>query len=550
MKTFEAFLKWALSRTYGKFLVIFLTLIVFGLTLAMFPAQIVKAKMLPGKSADTFSVYLDLPTGSSHYQTTEVSQCVLGLLSQEREVTTLSSYIGMGSPLDYAGLVKGSGLKNGENVAEIVVNLTPKQSREESSEMMVHRLRPILQNRCASLVENSSIKLIEEPAGPPTLAAIVVELYGNDEKILTHLNKRVSDILSKTQGLVDVDTLEEEEFETFKLKVNTQRAQAMGVDLKNINDTLYMAYEGMVVEAQNRADYPWQVPLFIRLKNHEPNTNNPNALQNLLASLYVSNNIGTKVPIVELVSIEPSVYEGAIFSKNLQIVQTVVAQTDLVSQVYPLIEARNTIIGELEGEFEIKKEGLFNLKLIHKETKEPIRLVWDGEMKVTLDTFADLGSAFITALVIIFFLMVIYYKSFALSGIILMGSFLSIIGVILGHWVMDLGSSGTFFVTATSMIGFIALMGINSRNSLLIIDFAKSLMEEGMSKKDAIAHASATRAKPIFLTVITVVLASAMLTLDPVFGGLGVSLIFGSLASMVASLVFVPVLLDMGKVMD
>jgi len=544
MKTFEAFLKWSLSRSYGKFLVIFGTLVVFGLTLAMFPTQIVKAKMLPGKSADTFSVYLDLPSGSSHFQTTQLNQCVTNVLRKESEVTMINSYIGMGSPLDYAGLVKGS------DIAEIVVNLTPKESRKESSEMMVHRLRPILQNSCAYLVDGVSIKLVEEPAGPPVLSAIVVELYGNNKKILDSLNLKIRTILSQTKGLVDVDTLEEEDFETFKLKVNTQRAQAIGVDLKTLNDTLFMAYEGLEVEAQNNADYPWQVPLFLRLKNHEPSSNSSKDLQNLLASLYVPTSSGSNVPLVELVGIEPSINEGAIFSKNLQEMQTVIAQTDLLSQVYPLIDARGRIMDELGDEFEVKKDGLFNLLLIHKETKEPIKLVWDGEMKVTLDTFADLGSAFITALIIIFFLMVIYYKSFALAGIILMGSFLSIIGVILGHWVMDLAMSGTFFVTATSMIGFIALMGINSRNSLLIIDFAKSLMEEGMSKRDAIAHAAATRAKPIFLTVITVVLASAMLTLDPVFGGLGVSLIFGSLASMVASLIFVPVLLDIGKIMD
>jgi len=516
----------------------------------MFPTQIVKAKMLPGKSADTFSIYLDLPPNASHFQTTQVAKCVLEVLSAEKEVTMLDTYIGMGSPLDYAGLVKGSGLKMGENVAEIVVNLTPKESRDESSELMVHRIRPILQSNCSNMVENSSIKLVEEPAGPPVLADIVVELYGNNYEILNSLNATIRDILSQTKGLVDVDTLEDEPYEIFKLKVNTKRALAMGVDLKVLNDTLYLAYEGMVIEAQNRDDYPWQVPLFLRLENHKPSDDSKEELENLLASLFVPNAQGAFIPMIELVNIEPSIQEGAIFSKNLQNMQTITAQTDLVSQVYPLIDARRAIMERLESEFEITTQGLFNLNLIHKETKEPIKLVWDGEMKVTLDTFADLGSAFITALVIIFFLMVIYYKSFALSGIILMGSFLSIIGVILGHWVMDLAVSGTFFVTATSMIGFIALMGINSRNSLLIIDFAKSLMQEGMSKKDAIAHAAATRAKPIFLTVITVVLASAMLTLDPVFGGLGVSLIFGSLASMVASLVFVPVLLDMGKIMD
>lgn len=165
-------------------------------------------------------------------------------------------------------------------------------------------------------------------------------------------------------------------------------------------------------------------------------------------------------------------------------------------------------------------------------------------MKVTLDTFRDLGGAFIAALILIFLLLVIYYKSFAISGIILGGSFLSIIGVIIGHWVADLVTTDTFFLTATSLIGFIALMGISSRNSLLLIDFTKSLIKEkGIEKREAIAIATATRAKPIMLTAIAIILGSALLATDPIFGGLGVALISGTVAAVIVSLLFVPVLM-------
>ena len=148
-------------------------------------------------------------------------------------------------------------------------------------------------------------------------------------------------------------------------------------------------------------------------------------------------------------------------------------------------------------------------------------------------------------------LLVIYYKSFALSGIILLGSFLSLIGVIVGHWAANLFTSETFFLTATSLIGFIALMGISSRNSLLLIDFAKSLMElHGMEKRRAIAVAAATRAKPIMLTAVAIILGSALLASDPVFGGLGVALISGTVAAVFVSLLFVPILMDNSKAMD
>jgi multidrug efflux pump subunit AcrB len=230
----------------------------------------------------------------------------------------------------------------------------------------------------------------------------------------------------------------------------------------------------------------------------------------------------------------------------------VTAETDLVSQVYPLLDARETIMQKLAKEYKIETtDYLFNLRLTDKKTGEVYDLRWDGEMKVTLDTFRDLGAAFIAALILIFLLLVVYYKNFTISGIVLAGSFLSIIGVIVGHWVADLVTEHTFFLTATSLIGFIALMGISSRNSLLLIDFAKALMlEKGFDKQHAIAVASATRAKPIMLTAIAIILGSALLASDPIFGGLGVALISGTVAAVIVSLIFIPVLMYRAKAMD
>jgi multidrug efflux pump subunit AcrB len=221
----------------------------------------------------------------------------------------------------------------------------------------------------------------------------------------------------------------------------------------------------------------------------------------------------------------------------------------MVSQVYPLLDAREKMIEYFSKDYNVTKEPgmstyMFDLHLKDKKTGEKILLRWDGEMKVTLDTFRDLGGAFIAALVLIFLLLVIYYKSFAIAGIILGGSFLSIIGVIIGHWVANLFTAETFFLTATSLIGFIALMGISSRNSLLLVDFTKSLMEDkGMEKREAIAVATATRAIPIMLTAVAIILGSALLASDPIFGGLGVALISGTVAAVGVSLIFVPVLM-------
>jgi multidrug efflux pump subunit AcrB len=262
------------------------------------------------------------------------------------------------------------------------------------------------------------------------------------------------------------------------------------------------------------------------------------------------NKKGMMVPVSELVKIVEVNSTPTIMSKDLKKMVNVVAETDNESQVYPLLDARYKMIEYFsKNGYEVKKADgistyMFDLYLKEKKTGKKYLLRWDGEMKVTLDTFRDLGSAFIAALILIFLLLVIYYKSFALSGIILGGSFLSLIGVIVGHWVADLVTTHTFFLTATSLIGFIALMGISSRNSLLLIDFTISLMrEKGLDKQRAIAVATATRAKPILLTAIAIILGSALLATDPIFGGLGVALISGTVAAVIVSLIFVPVLM-------
>jgi multidrug efflux pump subunit AcrB len=533
-----------------RWMVIIFTLVALGATIMMLPTKLVLARMLPGKSANTFSVYVDAPSGSSIEQTHQITDCVVDVLTHEKEVINSEVFLGMGAPLDYAGLVKGSTLKQGENVAEIVVNLTDKHHRDEPSFLMVHRLRPIIKKKCETLLPKTSIKMIEQPAGPPTMASIVVEVFSENENSIRTMAEKVKKVLEKTKGLVDVDIMQDEIYSKYELIADSEKVARSGVNLKQLNQILYLAFEGMAVAVKNSQNSPDQIPLFLVLDDTKRLDNSSrDALDAKLSSLRLMNQKGMMVPVNELVDIVEVKNSPMIFSKDLKKMINVIAETDMESQVYPLLDAREKMIEEFSKDYNVTKEPgmstyMFDLHLTDKKTGEHFLLRWDGEMKVSLDTFRDLGGAFIAALILIFLLLVIYYKSFAISGIILGGSFLSIIGVIIGHWVADLVTKDTFFLTATSLIGFIALMGISSRNSLLLIDFAKALMEEkGLPKREAIAVATATRAKPIFLTAVAIILGSALLATDPIFGGLGVALISGTVAAVVVSLLFVPVLM-------
>ena len=547
-----------LNSKKKKRIVILIVLAALMGSVMLLPTKIVKAKMLPGKSANTFSIYVDTATNSSIKETEKVTRCVVGIMQKEAAVTDMEVYLGQGAPLDYAGLVKGSAMKRFQNQAEIVVNLTDKHHRKEPSYMMVHRIRPIIQKRCEPLVPHTNIKFVEMPSGPPTLATIVVNVFGENPALQRYTAERVASILKQTDGLVDVDIMQDDFYTHYNLVPNTDKIIRSGLSVEQVNNILYMAFKGFQVARKNSANQQDQIPIFVRLDD-KTRTIYPDDKEGLswkLASLRLMNPMGVMIPMKELVDIKEVPSNPTIYRKNLRNMTTVTAECDLVSQVYPLLDARDKMLKQLADEFNITKSPgmstyMFDLYLTHKQTGGKIHLQWDGEMKVSLDTFRDLGGAFIAALILMFLLMVVYYKSFALSGIVLAGSFLSIIGVIVGHWITDevqyFFIDTHFFLTATSLIGFISLMGISARSSLLLIDFSRSLIKSGIEKKRAIAVATATRAKPILMTAVAIILGSALLATDPIFGGLGIALIFGSIAATMVALFFIPVLMDNTK---
>ncbi|MCH9812479.1 MAG: efflux RND transporter permease subunit [Epsilonproteobacteria bacterium] len=544
-----------LTSTSKKRMVVAIVLLTLMGSVMMIPTKLVLAKMLPGKSANTFTIYVDTPTNSSIMQTKSVTTCIVDLLKNEKEITDMEVYLGQGAPLDYAGLVKGSALKGLKSQAEIVINLTDKHHRDEASYMMVHRLRPLVNEKCNPIVPETTIKFVEMPSGPPTLATIVVELFGKDQKLTRQTAGEVANILGETEGLVDIDIMQDTLFTKYELVPDKEKIIRSALSVSQVNQIIYLAFQGHQVAVKNTRNQQDQIPIFVRLTDETRTVDDgsKNALIAKLSSLKLMNQMGIMVPLRELVKINPVESNPAIFRKNLQNLVTITAECDMVSQVYPLLEARDKMIEYFSKKFEVTKipgmsTYMFDLNLLDKESGQKMLLRWDGEMKVSLDTFRDLGGAFIAALVLMFLLMVVYYKSFALSGIVLAGSFLSIIGVLAGHYITDkiaLIFSGTnFFLTATSLIGFISLMGISARSSLLLIDFSKSLIADGIEKKRAIAIATSTRAKPILLTAIAIILGSLLLATDPIFGGLGIALIFGSMAATLVSLFFVPVLMD------
>ncbi|MCK4973918.1 MAG: efflux RND transporter permease subunit, partial [Sulfurimonas sp.] len=395
------------------------TLVAFLLSIAMIaPSKMVLAKMLPGKNNDTFTIYTTLVEGSSIQQTKKVTDCVVGLVQKEKEVRDLEVFLGMGAPLDFAGLIKGSHFKNSENVAEIVLNLSKAHDRSEPSYFMVQRMRPTILKECGSIYKGTTISFVEPPAGPPVLAAIVAEIYGDNADGIRGLSNRVAGVFKSTEGLVDIEIMQDEIYDTFELHVNSTKVAKSGVNIKQLNDILYLAFEGMQIAVKNSDIVSDQIPIYLSLSEESKkfSLKDIKAIKAKLSSLKLMNKMGMMIPITELVELTTKKSNPMIMSKNLHQMTNVMAETDMVSQVYPLMEAKDVILSTFSDKYEIEEIGLFNLQLTDKQTSKIYKLIWDGEMEVTLDTFVELGAAFIAALVLIFLLMVIYYKSYTLSG--------------------------------------------------------------------------------------------------------------------------------------
>lgn len=542
----ESFVYNLLASRSKKIVTLIIMIITLISSIMLVTTQTVKVKLLPKPLADTFTIYIDLPEGKSVYETKEVTRCIIEQLKGEDIITDMSIFLGVNAPTDFSSMIKGRLFDSGENVANIVVNLKKDSIRDENSILAVHRLRPIIQSSCS--MHNVKIKMIELPAGPPTLASIVLEITSDTTlKPMENLAYQLERIFQNTSGLVDIDVISDTSYIKYIVHLNKNKVLKSNLQLEQVRKILYLSFEGMEIAFTNDSNAQNQIPMYLILnkKTKTFSSNNKDSLMQKFSEIKLMNSLGMLVPLSELITIGQTENEHKIISKNLAPIVSVVGETDMESQIYPLLSIRKDIVDKLSQQYEVKTTNFLDFTLTDKKTSENFYLHWDGEQKLSMDTIIDLGMALGVAIVLIFFMMVVYYKNFSLATSIVLASFISVAGVIYIHLIFDIFTPQTFYMTGTSLIGFIALIGINSRNSLLIIDFAKQLIEEqGLSVNRAIAVSVNTRAKPILLTVLAIIFASALLATDPVFGGLGVALIGGTLMAYAVSLFIVPIIIQ------
>ncbi|MDX8388618.1 MAG: efflux RND transporter permease subunit [Ghiorsea sp.] len=489
----------------------------------------VELKMLPKGNQNTFNITLDLSEGSTLEDTDRLTREIGTVLRQHVMVKDYETFVGRGGPIDFNGILRGAALfREGPHLAEIRVNLKDKHERSIRSADIVLELREMLK---PLMTANplASIKLVEDPPGPPVRATLLAEIYGPDYEGQRQVAAKVRETFAETYDVVDIDDSIGAEQEQLNIIVNKEKAARLGVAAQQVEVALRDFLQGYNFGAVHIAEERHAVNLHVQL---------PRALRahaEDLNSIYVSGTHGP-VSLSAVASIEKTYVSKPLFSKDGRLVTYVSAEPKQGSQVYSLLEMDGKLDESLVLPNQTLKTGGMRFTSTTPENTFGYHMLWDGEMRLTLDVFRDLGAAFIVALLLIYLLMVAYYGQFILPMLVMAPTALTMIGIFPGHWI-----TGQPF-TATSMIGMIALAGIVVRNSTLLIDFILDYRKQGYDLKTAVLEAGAVRARPILLTALAVVAGTSIMISDPVFGGLGVSMAFGTIAATILTLFVTPLM--------
>jgi multidrug efflux pump subunit AcrB len=507
----------------------------------------VKVKMLPFDNKSEFQVVLNMPEGSSLEKTAQVAREMATALRTEPEVTDYQIYIGTSAPFNFNGLVRHYFNRRGASVADIQVNLVNKSERKAQSHDIAKRIRPRLAAIAARF--DARVAVAEVPPGPPVLQTLVAEVYGPNEASRMALAGKVREVFKKTAGVVDVDWYVEADQPKTRFIIDKEKAALHGISAETISRTLRIAVGGEAVDLVHMPREKEDVNLVLELPRASRTV--PEELLALRVRSGDANALpepGTAgdaplIPLRELVQIERTITDKSIYHKNLMPVTYVIGDVAGVieSPVYAILKMNQEL-----ARLDMRQFGgttaalkIHNAELPFSD-REP-SLKWDGEWHITIEVFRDLGMAFGAVCILIYILMVGWFRSFLTPMIVMVAIPFSLVGILPAHGLLSA------FFTATSMIGFMAGGGIVVRNSIILVDFIEQRIAEGMPLAEAVVDAGAVRFRPMLLTALAVVVGAGVILFDPIFQGLAISLMAGELASLLISRMAVPVLYFMAN---
>lgn len=484
---------------------------------------------LPKDDKNTFLIHVHMSETTPLEVTDRVARELGELMREQPHVINYQTYVGIPAIIDFNGQLKGSSKRVGPQYAELRVNLVDKYERDSTSIEIVQALRPQVA-KIVSRHPDSVIQIIEDPPGPPVQATVLAEVYGPDQKILIQLTHQIADEFRNTYDMAEVWTSMPAALAEFRIHVDQEKAAIAGVNPVQVTQALVRLMQGDVLAFAHPPGERTPVPIRLYIPRHD------RIDPQLLDRAFVTNSEGQNISLSEVTYIKKGSQYKPIQHKDGAQVEYVGGELTGSAPVYAVLDIDNRLEQKTFQEGKTLHTANLRFNPVRPNSLEGFQVLWNGELRLTLDAFRDMGLALGMALLAIFLILVGYYRSFKLPLIAMSAVPLALIGVFPGHWILGV----TF--SAASMIGVIALAGVVVRNSLLIIDFARDYQKQGYPIIEAVREAGATRLRPILLTTLAIVLGTAIMVPDPVFGGLAISLIFGSMSSAIFVVLVVPLL--------
>ncbi|MDE2068980.1 MAG: efflux RND transporter permease subunit [Bradyrhizobium sp.] len=498
------------------------------LSMMLFVTKSVAVKLLPFDNKSEIAVMVDLPEGASVEDTERALFAGADIARQMPELTSVQAYAGTPAPFNFNGLVRHYYLRERPELGELQVNLTARGDRKRASHEIALDLRQRLKD--LSVPSGTSIKVVEVPPGPPVLSTLLAEIYGPDAATRRAVTREVKKIFADVPFIVDIDDSIGEPRPRLRLSIDQDKLEFFGVEQRDVYDTIQMLFSGASIGYSHRGED--RNPIEIAIKLPKRNL----VWDEALASTPVpANTLPGNKTVVELGQVvKAAVEQGSplIFRRDGRFADMVMAELAgrFEAPLYGMLEVDSRINAHDWGALPKPAISMHG----QPANESHPTLLWDGEWEITWVTFRDMGAAFGAAILGIYVLVVAQFKSFRLPLVILTPIPLTLIGILLGHWLL-----GAPF-TATSMIGFIALAGIIVRNSILLVDFIRHSGSEGKSLREVVLEAGSVRFKPILLTALAAMIGAATILLDPIFQGLAISLLFGLASSTLLTVLVIP----------
>jgi multidrug efflux pump subunit AcrB len=444
------------------------------------------------------------------------------------EIRSIETYAGTPAPFNFNGLVRHYYTRESPELGELNLDLAPRDARKRSSHQIALDLRARLKS--VVLPAGTVARVVEVPPGPPVMATLLAEVYGPSSENRRAVAAEMKRIFAQVPYVVDIDDSIGEPRPRLRISIDQDRLEFFGVEQSDVYDTIAALFGGTAVGYSHRGEGRNPIEIVVRLPKRDLSWNE------LLASTPVpANSVPGNKTVVELgdiVRVSKELGSPAIYRRDGRFADMVLAELAgaYEAPIYGILDVNKLVAAHDWGS--LGKPTVHFYGQPDNESKPAV--LWDGEWEITYVTFRDMGAAFMVAIVGIYILVVAQFGSFLLPLVILTPIPLTLIGIVLGHWLF-----GAPF-TATSMIGFIALAGIIVRNSILLVDFIRHGAGQGRTLRDVLLEAGAVRFKPILLTALAAMIGAATILLDPIFQGLAISLLFGLASSTLLTVLVIP----------